>query len=74
MVDVPGLQPAKSLLLPAAQVDENSQAALSVVESCPICPENIQKLFFTILLQDRLFSDKTREQMLQAALESQKRR
>lgn len=44
LVDVTGLQPAKCLLLPAAQVDENTQAALGVVESCPVCPENIQQL------------------------------
>lgn len=44
VIDLPGLQPAIRLLLPAAQVNENTQTALGVVESCPVCPENIQKL------------------------------
>lgn len=42
VVDLPSLQPAICLLLSTAQVDENTQTALGVVESCPVCPENIQ--------------------------------
>lgn len=49
VVDPTGLQPAKCLLLPAAQVNENTQTALGVIKSCLVCSENIQKL--KLLLQ-----------------------
>ena len=38
VVDPPGLQPAVRLLLLAAQVNENTQTALGVVESRPVRP------------------------------------
>lgn len=41
-VDAPGLQPAQSLLLPAAQVNEDPQAALGQVQSRPVGPGNAQ--------------------------------